>query len=306
LSSRHTRTRHSKSNTVTGNDREYFIRLVIYVKKQITKNKPRNTITNDIHSTFISEVFIYENTWLPTSTAKSTGEGSAGTFNGDTGKFLFQSAIEGGRGQSDNEGMGEIREKLNSLAVPMETVEYSRNEYNRLFPEGKIKTPEGVVQLSKDQFSKLTRKNRQHLLGAMRQTLAEPVIILSETQDGRAAKLYIKSFTGDKNISFVMSVVIRKGGNNLAISTGPRKKKQIEKKIMTGIPLYISTEGVAAGLIGTGKDNLATQQYTLSSNPSEKSSRSQCQGGGIYFSYLFKRTENREKPQRTRSSRRFI
>jgi hypothetical protein len=32
---------------------------------------------------------------------------NAGTFNGDTGKFLFQSSIEGGGGQSDNEGMDE-------------------------------------------------------------------------------------------------------------------------------------------------------------------------------------------------------
>jgi hypothetical protein len=164
------------------------------------------------------------------------------------------------REQADNVGVSEIREKLNSLAVPMEKVEYSRDEYNRLFPEGKIKTPDGIVQLSKDQFTKLTRKNRQHLLGAMRQTLSDPIIILSETQNGRSAKLYIKSFKGDGNISFVMSVVIREGNNNVAISTGQRKKKQIEKKIMTGIPLYISTEGVAAGLIGTDEANPATQQ----------------------------------------------
>jgi hypothetical protein len=178
-------------------------------------------------------------------------------------------------GKTDNEWVSGIREKLNSLAVPMEQAEFSREEYNRLFPEGKIKTPVGIVKLGNDQYDKLIRTNRKNLLGAMRQTLAEPIVVLPEVQGGRKSKLFIKSFKNmkDSEASFVMTVVVEDGQDSIAISTGPRKKKQIERKIKeTGIPLYISTRGVAAQLIGTDGNNPATQQDIVSPQSPETSS----------------------------------
>jgi hypothetical protein len=168
--------------------------------------------------------------------------------------------------------VSEIREKLDRLAVPMEKVEFSRENYNKLFPFGRIKTPLGMVKLGQDQFAKLIRKKRRHLLGAMRQTLVEPVVVLSEKQDERTAMLYIKSFKDDEKSAFVMSVVVNDGKDNIAISTGPRKKKQIEAKLTAGSPLYISTGGVAARLIGTDEANPATQQDILSPSSPRKSS----------------------------------
>jgi hypothetical protein len=161
----------------------------------------------------------------------------------------------------------DIRQKLDILAVPMERVKFSREEYSRLFPAGKIKTPLGVVKLGNDQYQKLIRTKREYLLGAMRQTLAEPIVVLSEIQETRIVKLYIKSFKDEANgeSAFVMTVVVKEHNDEVAISTGQRKKKQIEKKIKkAGSPLYVSPEGVAARLIGTG-GNVSNHPTSLSS-----------------------------------------
>jgi hypothetical protein len=136
----------------------------------------------------------------------------------------------------------EILGKLNEYAVPMNKTEFTREEYNRLFPEGKIKTPLGEVKLGEGQFDKLEAKKRKYLLAAMYQTLTDPVLILLENRDGKEAQLYIKSFKnsdGNKK-EYVMTIVVNADKQPIAISTGPRKAKQVAHKIkMAGIPLYI-------------------------------------------------------------------
>jgi hypothetical protein len=193
---------------------------------------------------------------------------------GITPKMPIMGSMDGKQTASD------VKAKLEILAIPMKNVEFSATEYDRLFPRGKVKTPSGIVKMGVDQFNKMRRKGRKNLLWAMRETLANPIVILPENSDGREAKLFIKSFTSDieNKKTFIMSVVVKSEGEDTAISTGPRKKKQIYRKLENASGfLYLLADSPAetgsaqAGLIGTTDTGDRTQQNLLSPSSSEKS-----------------------------------
>ncbi|GMO40740.1 MAG: hypothetical protein Ta2F_16740 [Termitinemataceae bacterium] len=104
-----------------------------------------------------------------------------------------------------------IAEKFEKMAVPMDKVEYTPEEYRRLFPRNEVQTPIGTFKMGKDFFDKLGRKDegaRKELLGASFQTLTDPLIIIRETKDGITSDVYIKSFNREheEGFSFVMAV----------------------------------------------------------------------------------------------------
>jgi hypothetical protein len=175
-------------------------------------------------------------------------------------------------GDADNVEMAEIiMDELDQQAVPMEYVEFTRREYDRLFPHRRLKSPIEVVKLGAGQFEKLLQNGRENYLGAMHQTLTDPVIILEEIREGEKSHLYIKSFKSTENdTDFVMSVVVNIDGENITVSTGPRKKKQILKKL-TARPLYIrGSGGPTAGTVDGEPSPLPVT--SLSSNSADKSS----------------------------------
>ena len=142
-----------------------------------------------------------------------------------------------------------ILEKLVSLAVPMDEREFSNEEYNRVFPRGTVVTPIGEVKIGQNQFSKMADKdggNRRGLIGAMRQTLADPVVIIREREEARIADVFIKSFTTgeEKGESLIVSVVVDIKGARVAISTYKRKRREVIGKIKKadGI-VYIKDNG---------------------------------------------------------------
>jgi hypothetical protein len=148
--------------------------------------------------------------------------------------------------KTDTDGIQErisrITAKLETMAVPMDIRKFTREEYNRLFPEGKVKTPFGEVKLGAGQFDKLAAKGREKLLGAMYQTLTDPVVILPETRNGKDSRLYIKTFKAFPNDERknVMVVVVDIEGKAIAVSSGKRRNEQIEAKIkQASIPLYL-------------------------------------------------------------------
>ena len=128
----------------------------------------------------------------------------------------------------------------------MDRRKFTREEYSKLFPSGTVKTPLEKVKLGAHQFEKLKMKHREKLLGAMKQTLEDPVVILEEVRDGAVSHIYIKSFfnKADNETTNVITVVVDIRGTPIAISTGERRKEQIEAKIKTaGNPLYIRGDG---------------------------------------------------------------
>ena len=150
---------------------------------------------------------------------------------------------------TDTSTIESILKKLASLAVPMDEREFTNEEYNRVFPRGIVDTPIGEVKIGQNQFLKLDEKDggsRQGLIGAMRQTLSDPVIIIREREEARIADVFIKSFTvGEgKKENLIVSVVVDIKGVKIAISTYKRKRREVIGKIKRadGI-VYIKDSG---------------------------------------------------------------
>jgi len=127
--------------------------------------------------------------------------------------------------------------KLETLAVSMDVREFSREEYRDAFPQGTVKTPIGEVKIGKNQFEKMAEKDngkRRTLIGAMRQTLTDPITIIQEEKDDRKAYVFIKSFKNTDNsrkAAFVMSVVVSIEDTKVVISTYKRKRREVSSKI---------------------------------------------------------------------------
>jgi len=135
-----------------------------------------------------------------------------------------------------------ITEKLESMAVPIDEREFSIDEYRKVFPQGTVNTPIGEVKIGKNQFSKLAEKDygkRQRLIGAMHQTLSDPIAIIQEEDEYRKAFIFIKSFRTDGKTSIIVSVVVTIEGTKIAISTYKRKKHEVLNKIKkAGVMTY--------------------------------------------------------------------
>ncbi|MDR0321670.1 MAG: hypothetical protein LBI28_09220 [Treponema sp.] len=130
--------------------------------------------------------------------------------------------------------IGHIKEKFVLLAVLMEEYEFTKENYDKLFPNGKVKTPLGYVKLGEHQFEKLKTKERMELLGALKQTLADPIIVFSSG----VAEIYTKSFIEDEKTKAVLSVVITKEGEKISISTHRRDLSNVLNKIKKDNILY--------------------------------------------------------------------
>jgi hypothetical protein len=125
---------------------------------------------------------------------------------------------------TDTTTVENILERLGSLAVPMDEREFTNEEYNRVFSRSTVITPIGEVKIGQNQFSKLAEKDggsRQGLIGAMRQTLSDLVVVIREREKERLAEVFIKSFSGGegKKESIIVSVVVNIKEAKIAIST---------------------------------------------------------------------------------------
>jgi len=132
----------------------------------------------------------------------------------------------------------DLQEKFEQLAEPMRQYDFTRSNYDELFPRGIIKTPIGDVKLGKHQFDKLQEKKRENLLGAMYQTLSDPIAIIEEAKNGKKALLYTKTFKegspsneGAGKIKTAVSVVVTIDNINVAISTHRRSLRYVLQTI---------------------------------------------------------------------------
>jgi hypothetical protein len=155
--------------------------------------------------------------------------------------------------ESDTDSIRErikrITGKLELMAVPMDVKAFSIEEYRKAFPQGTVKTPIGEVKIGKNQFSKLAEKdygNRQRLIGAMRQTLSDPIVIIQEEKERRRAYIFIKSFIMGEKPGIIVSVVVTIENDMVAISTYKRKKREILSKIkMADVMTYEKGHGAS-------------------------------------------------------------
>jgi predicted AlkP superfamily pyrophosphatase or phosphodiesterase len=90
---------------------------------------------------------------------------------------------------------------------------------------------------------------RRCLIGAMRQTLADPIVIVPEEKDGRKAYLFIKSFKDTEDTQkpdFILSVVVTIDDAKITISTYKRKRREVLNKIKkAGVITYEKDYGTS-------------------------------------------------------------
>jgi hypothetical protein len=150
-----------------------------------------------------------------------------------------------------------LEEKFAIMAEPMAQYEFTRGNYDILFPNSKVLTPIGEVKMGGHQFEKLKINERKDLLGAMYQTLTDPIVIISNDDNAKKAFLFIKSFISDgEKINMVLSVVIEIVNIRVSISTHRKDIKNILNKIKKATDLiYEKPDGSRTA--GNDSENLA-------------------------------------------------
>ena len=124
-----------------------------------------------------------------------------------------------------------IKEVLDQNAEPLVEIDFSKANYDRLFPFGIVQTPLEKVKLGENQFEKLDVKDRKRFLLATFQTLATPDLVIDEERNGNHSHNYIKSFVFDEKTKVVQDVVVNISGENISITAHPRDINNIVNKI---------------------------------------------------------------------------
>ncbi len=124
-----------------------------------------------------------------------------------------------------------IKEVLDQNAVPLVEIDFSKVNYDRLFPRAIVQTPLETVKLGENQFEKLDAKDRKRFLLATFQTLATPDLVIDEERNGNHSHNYIKSFVFDEKTKAVQDVVVNISGENISITAHPRDINNVVNKI---------------------------------------------------------------------------
>lgn len=163
----------------------------------------------------------------------------------ERGRFSF--------GKSIQELRQEALEAFNNPKEEMLFLDYSLKAIEKLFPNNRVQTPLEEVKMGERQFERLASKDniekgaRKNLIGPMYQTLVRPsCVIRDEDKQGRPAKLYIKSFKGDK-LRATVAVVVGIDGIPISVSFGKRKVEQLAKKIKMATTVYYALGGSQSG-----------------------------------------------------------
>ena len=130
-----------------------------------------------------------------------------------------------------------LQTALEETAEELPYTPFTRENYNMLFPRDRIETPLGSVKLGAHQFEKLEQKDRQYILQAVHDTLADPSIVIKETGkdvfgEDKISNIFAKSyiFPSDKARA-IQSVVVSIDGENISITTHQRDISNVVNKI---------------------------------------------------------------------------
>lgn len=146
----------------------------------------------------------------------------------------------------------ELKSALHEVAEPLIEIDFTRENYQALFPRYRIETPLESAKLGANQFEKLEAKDRQKLLSAVYSTLKTPDLIVDEKKTEidklfgdeveKESHIYAKSFVIEGKEKAVQSVVVSIDDDNVSISTHERDINNIVNKIKTPDQLlYVAT-----------------------------------------------------------------
>ena len=151
----------------------------------------------------------------------------------ESGKFT--NVGNNGKNNEIEKLKSKIKRLFQDKAIPLPNIPFTRENYNKLFPRNRINTPLGSVKMGEHQFEKLQALKRDYLLGAVHETLKNPLAVILENRNDSKSKLYVKSFFDvDKNKQrIVQSVVVGIDGDEVSISTHERNLNNVLGKIKT-------------------------------------------------------------------------
>lgn len=129
-----------------------------------------------------------------------------------------------------------LKYALNEVAQPLPEIDFTRENYNKLFPRDRLKTPIETVKIGAHQFEKLEAKDRKNLLQAVHDVLSNPDVIINEEKesifgDMENSHVYAKSYVINEKTKAVQSVVVNIEDEYISISTHKRDISNVVNKI---------------------------------------------------------------------------
>lgn len=150
-----------------------------------------------------------------------------------------------------NELKESLKYALKKVAVPLSYIDFTRDNYNKLFPYSRIQSPIETIKLGEHQFEKLDAKNRQYILQAVHDTLKTPDIIIDKERESvfgngdiENTHIYAKSYIINNKTKAVQSVMVSIENENVSISTHERGINNIVNKIKNPDQLLYTAEPV--------------------------------------------------------------
>ena len=137
---------------------------------------------------------------------------------------------------------------LKENVTQFKTIDFSRDNFNSLFPRSRIETPLESVRFGSGPFSKFSLRERRNLISAVYETLTTPDIILKEERmddfdQPAVSHNYAKNFFMDKKSKMVQSVIVEIESENVIITSHERPVNEIVGKIKQADQiLYIAPE----------------------------------------------------------------
>ena len=125
-------------------------------------------------------------------------------------------------------------------AEPFIEKEYSLENFKAEFPNGKVDTPIGEVDISSSQFQKLERKGREKYLGLIKPTLERPAFVV----DFEDTTFFFKPFRDKDGVIKFASVIKERDGGLDVVSNYPMKNRKFELITREGKVRYV--QGSAA------------------------------------------------------------
>ena len=120
-------------------------------------------------------------------------------------------------------------------AEPFIEKEYSLENFKAEFPNGKVDTPIGEVNISSSQFQKLERKGREKYLGLIKPTLERPAFVV----DFEDATFFFKPFRDKDGVVKFASVIKERDGGLDVVSNYPMKNRKFELITREGKIRYV-------------------------------------------------------------------
>lgn len=129
---------------------------------------------------------------------------------------------------------------INEVAVrkeaePFIEKEYSLENFKAEFPNGKVDTPVGEVNISSSQFQKLERKGREKYLGLIKPTLERPAFVV----DFEDTTFFFKPFRDKDGVIKFASVIKERDGGLDVVSNYPMKNRKFELITREGKIRYV-------------------------------------------------------------------